>query len=124
MKKIILDGLVQHKIHDQECIVLKDWIYFYEVLARFGLLHWVGKPKRKRMCYEEPTSKLIHITADQLPLVILDLVTLSDSANSRTRRIFALSVIQERFSILSPPLLISSSPPKYHAVPHLSTKGK
>src|SRR6202012_911569 len=61
VKKIIVGGLAHQKIHDRECIALKDWIYFYEVLARFGLLHWVDKPQRSTICYEKPTSKLIQI---------------------------------------------------------------
>jgi hypothetical protein len=65
-KKIALDTLVHGRVYDREYIALKDWIYFYEVLARFGLVHWVGKPEKLVICYQGPTSHLIQVVEIKL----------------------------------------------------------
>ncbi|KAI9707927.1 MAG: hypothetical protein M1820_004346 [Bogoriella megaspora] len=65
VKKIILDALTQRVVYDRECITLRDWIYFYEVLSRFSILHWIVKPGRPRFCYERPKSELIRIAPDE-----------------------------------------------------------
>ena len=59
VKRIIVDGLKQRKIDDQDLLALRDWVYFYEVLARFGLLHWIRKNDRDPICLAPPASESI-----------------------------------------------------------------
>lgn len=68
-KLIIKDALVNRQIHDRDCIALKHWIHFYEVFARFSLLHWAGKPEGLALCYQGPASHMIRIRRDQPSLV-------------------------------------------------------
>jgi hypothetical protein len=65
IKHIILDALLKREIRDHEYIVIKDWVYFYEVLARFSVLHWVPRPETQAIIYEDPISNFIQSPSDQ-----------------------------------------------------------
>ena len=102
IKQIILDGLVQNKIQDEESVALRDWIYFYEVLARFSLVHWFENPHIYPICFKSPQSNLIQILSDRSSRVIARSGKCNEYANATGRMIFAPSDTPEKPSMLSP----------------------
>jgi len=70
-KSIILGALAKREIRDRECIVLRDWVYFHEVLGRFSVLHWARNAEDYPICYEGPVSRSIQISSDESPQVSL-----------------------------------------------------
>ena len=75
VKKIVQNALTETITTDQDCIAIKDWLYYYEVLARFGVMHWSATPEKYPICYAGPVSKLIRIDADGLSLVSAQVVS-------------------------------------------------
>ena len=61
VKKIILDVVVDCEIHEVEFVMLKEWVYFHEVLARYSLLHWFTAPENAELCWDGPMSESIKI---------------------------------------------------------------
>lgn len=82
VKKIVVGGLMQTTIQDMECIVLKDWIAFYEVMARFTLTHWIGEPHQWPRCYETVAEK-ISTAKEESPRVGLEAADISVLGYSR-----------------------------------------
>lgn len=58
-KNIILGStLTDVSIHDEEFLALRDWIYFYEVISRFTLVHWLNEPEIFSMCHENLSQRI------------------------------------------------------------------
>ena len=73
---------MEHSIQDEELIALRDWIHFYEVLARFSLVHWIGEPYRQAICFEGSKSKLIQAGMNGSSQVIMRLIDCNATADA------------------------------------------
>jgi hypothetical protein len=58
-KSIIKAALVDIAVQDEEFIAVKHWIYYYEVLSRFSLMHWLNEPELHYVCHENLSDRII-----------------------------------------------------------------
>lgn len=63
-KSIVRDALGEISVQDQDLIALKHWIYYYEVLSRFSLVHWLNEPEIQDICHENYSDRIGALTLE------------------------------------------------------------